>query len=136
MEYVKLFHLKPQSCPICTIEDDQLGADSYPSCPVRQHDEYYQRYLLLHGTVPGSDTEKNEVTNYFISQGVKPYYNVFWHLPRVRPECLHMPDLLHGIYLGLLKHLMDWVEPFLKKYDRLQEFDMIWKNLPYYPGFN
>ena len=31
---------------------------------------------------------------------------------------------------------MDWVESFLKKHDRLQGFDAVWKNLPHYPGFN
>ena len=136
IEYAKLFHLKKQACPVCTVEDHQLGADSHPFYPARHYNKYYRRYLLLNSIESGSNTEKNETITFFDNQRVKPYFNVFWRLPRVRPERLHTPDLLHGIYLGLLKHLMDWVEPFLKKHDRLQGFDAVWKNLPHYPGFN
>jgi len=28
---------------------------------------------------------------------------------------LHKPDVLHTIYLGLFKYMMEWVEGFLKK---------------------
>ena len=36
---------------------------------------------------------------------------------------LHKPDMLHTIYLGLLKHMMDWIQEFLKKQARQQAFD-------------
>ena len=48
---------------------------------------------------------------------------------------LHLPDLLHTIYLGLFKHMMDWIQGFLKKHWRQQVFDNAWKALPPYPGF-
>jgi len=43
--------------------------------------------------------------------------------------------MLHTIYLGLFKHMMDWINGFLKKHGRLQAFDDVWKALPPYPGF-
>ena len=46
------------------------------------------------------------------------------------------PDILHNIYLGLFKHVMKWIEGFLKRHKRQQAFDHIWKALPPYPGFN
>ena len=61
---------------------------------------------------------------------------VFTGLYRVNPTDLHKADLLDNIYLGLLKHMMKWVEGFLKKRKREQAFDDIWKALPPYPGFN
>ena len=39
------------------------------------------------------------------------------------------------VYLGLFKHMMDWIQVFLKKHGRLQAFDDVWKALPPYPGF-
>ena len=42
--------------------------------------------------------------------------------------------MLHTIYLGLFKHMMDLIEWFLKKQGRVQAFDDIWKALPPYPG--
>ena len=47
----------------------------------------------------------------------------------------HMLDLLHSMHLGLFKHMMDWIQGFLKKHSRLQAFDDAWKTLPRYPGF-
>ena len=29
---------------------------------------------------------------------------------------LHTPDLLPMVYLGLFKHMMDWIQAFLKKH--------------------
>jgi len=50
--------------------------------------------------------------------GEKIGNNVFTGLDRVSPEDLHNPDLVHNIYLGLFKHIMEWVEGFLKNYKR------------------
>ena len=48
---------------------------------------------------------------------------------------LHKPDLLHTVYLGLFKDMIDWVQAFLKKHAQLQAFDDAWKALLAYPGF-
>jgi len=55
---------------------------------------------------------------------VKIDWNVFMGLHRVNPSDLHKPDLLHNIYLGLFKHMMQLVEGFLKKHKRQQAFKM------------
>jgi len=49
-------------------------------------------------------------------------------------------SLVHCSYLSvgsfqLLKHMMDWIEGFLKKHGRLEAFDDVWKTLPPYRGF-
>jgi len=61
--------------------------------------------------------------------------NGFQGLVRVSTPDLHKPDMLHTIYLGLFKHIMDWIQGFLKKHARQQAFDDTWKALPPYPGF-
>jgi hypothetical protein len=66
---------------------------------------------------------------------VKDTFNAFWQLPGVQIERLHMPDLLHRMYLGMLKHLMEWIESFLRKHDRLRQFDQAWISIMPYPGF-
>ena len=55
---------------------------------------------------------------------------------RVNPSDIHKPHLLHNIYLGLFKHMMQWVEGFLKKHKRQQAFDDAWKEIPPYPGLS
>jgi len=76
------------------------------------------------------------MAEYLQRLGVKIGNNVFMGLDRVSPADLHKPDLLHNIYLGLFKHMMEWVEGFLKKHKRQQEFDDAWKDIPPYPGFS
>ena len=76
------------------------------------------------------------VTQHFQHIGVKIGRNVFSGLHCVDPADLHKPDLLHNIYLGLFKHMMEWVEGFLKKHKRQQAFDDAWKAVPPYPGFS
>jgi len=58
--------------------------------------------------------------------------NIFHRLDRVSASDLYKPDMLHIIYLGLFKHMMDWIEGFLKKHGRRQAFDNLWKALPPY----
>jgi len=76
------------------------------------------------------------IAEYFHCLGVKIGNNEFIGLDRVSPADLHKPDLLHNIYLGLIKHLMQWVEGFLKKHKGQQAFNDAWKEIPPYPGFS
>ena len=76
------------------------------------------------------------IAEYFQQVGVKIGRNVFTELYLVNPADLHKPDLLHNIYLCLFKHMMEWVEGFLKMHKRQQAFDDAWKELPPYPGFS
>jgi len=75
------------------------------------------------------NTDDDHVMNLGIGQ------NIFHGLDRVLASDLYKPDLLLTIYLGLFKHMMDWIEAFLKKHGRLQAFDEIWKALPLCSGF-
>ena len=59
----------------------------------------------------------------------------FYWLPKVSLSDLHKPDMLHTVYLGIFKHMMNWIQGFLKKHGQLDAFDEVWKTLPPYPGF-
>jgi len=49
--------------------------------------------------------------------------NIFHSLNWVSASDLYKLEMLHTIYLGLFKHMMDWIQGFLKKHGRLQAFD-------------
>jgi len=70
------------------------------------------------------------IAEYFQQVGVKIGNNVFALLDRVNPADLVKPDLLHHIYLGLFKHMMEWVEGFLKEHKRQQVFNDARKEIP------
>jgi len=43
--------------------------------------------------------------------------------------------MLPTVYLGLFKHMKDWIQGFLKKHGRREAFDEVSKALLPYPGF-
>ena len=48
---------------------------------------------------------------------------------------LYILDMLHTVYLGLIKHMMDSMQGFRKENGHLQAIDDVWKALLPYPGF-
>lgn len=96
----------------------------------------YQRLWTTSTRLEASREERKTAVKLLEEEGVCCTYNAFWNLPEVQPQHLHSPDLLHGLYLGLLKHLMDWLDAFLRKYGRQKLFDDVWASIPGYPGFS
>jgi len=120
MENVALHGLKTNACPKCEVPTNQLGTNARNY----QAPDYarYQGYKHENQT-SGSKTDNDHVMNLGISQ------NISHRLNRVSASDLYKPDILHTIYLGLFKHMMNWIEAFLKKHRRLQAFDQVWKTL-------
>jgi len=78
----------------------------------------YARYERYERENPSLDSETHypsqaRYTNE--THGIKRGQNVFQGLVRVSTPDLHKLDMLHTIYLGLFKHMMDWIQGFLKK---------------------
>lgn len=60
---------------------------------------------------------------------------MFWGLPLVDRGYLRRADMLHVVYLGMMKDLMDRLSQFLTSWGQMQQFDVLWKEMPHYPGF-
>ena len=127
MENVALHGIKSNACPKCEIPPDVLGSNNHERYPVRDYGGYAR---LEQEILDGTESTSGDVHTTFNALGIKIGRNIFYGLPRVSAANLHQPDLLHTIYLGLFKHMMDWVQAFLKKHARLQAFDDAWKALP------
>jgi hypothetical protein len=129
MENVTLHGIKSNACPKCEVGPEELGTGIGP-----QRARDYARYERLRENC-SLGLESDDAQDTFETLGIKMGQNVFQELERVSAPDLHKPDLLHTIYLGLFKHMMDWIQAFLKKHARQQAFDDAWKALPPYPGF-
>ena len=126
-EHVTLHNLARNCCPKCEVNPECLG--ELQVFPPRNHLNYQEKiahYNRAHD--PSAITDLAAV-------GLKSLYNGFWALPRVQLSEIHKPDLLHNVYLGLLKNLLDWITAFLKEHKRLDSFDEIWHSMPPYPEF-
>ena len=128
-EHATLHGIGSKSCPMCEVPSNELGGDPRKIYEARDYALYWEK---------AQEQESGEagIAEYFQQVGVKIGRNVFAELYRVNPVDLHKPDLLHNIYLGLFKHMMEWAEEFLKKHQRQQAFDDAWKELPPSPGFS
>jgi len=134
MEHVLLQNLKNNACPQCEVPPERLGdPPSALNAPVRYSLRNHRRYQQL--AEDYQDTGDERRIEKLAQKGIKGLFNAFWILPRTNPSELPKPDLLHTVYLGILKHLMEWVQDFLKKYNRLDIFDEVWSSMGAYPGF-
>jgi len=128
-EYPALQGIGSKSCPKCEVPCAELGGDSRQMYETRNYMLYREKALRLEPAEAAGSGE------YFQQLGMKIGNNVFTGLDRASPAALHKSDLLHNIYLGLFKHMMEWVEGFLKKHKRQQAFDDAGKEIPPYPRF-
>jgi len=129
-EHAALQGIGSKSCPKCEVLCEELGGDPRRMYETRDYIVYREK-ALRH-----EPAEAAGIAEYSQRFGGKIGNNVFIRLDRVRPADLYKLDLLHNIYLGLFKHMMKWVEGFLKKHKWQQAFDNAWKEIPPYPGFS
>jgi hypothetical protein len=83
---------------------------------------------------PAIKEKAQEACDELEARGMKCWSNVLWRTGVVVSE-LPKPDLLHTMQLGMLKHLLQWLNQLLKKYNRLDRFNDLWLSVPAYPDF-
>jgi len=109
MENVALHRLKSNACPKCEVPTHQLGTNTKN---YRTRD--YARYQRYKPEIQNAGLECDH--HHVMCDNLGVSQNRFHRLDRVSASDLYKPDLLDTIYLGLFKHMMDWIEGFLKKH--------------------
>ena len=132
IEYVILLGLKTISCPRYEVPFNKLG-DNILQVLTRDYTAYEE---IKNDVEFGTEVEKLHVHQQLRAVGVNGDQIALCNLYGVRPEALHKPDLLHGIYKGVFESTMQWLMKFLQKYKRVESFDEVWCSLPSYPGFS
>ncbi|KAF8414646.1 hypothetical protein BGX38DRAFT_1281763 [Terfezia claveryi] len=125
MENVNIHDIKTNRCPVCIVSPRELGILRKKSQPMHNHAAYENLYRA-------GDLERLD------DAGIKPFENALWvqlQVLGIQPPDMVRGDILHNILLGILKHLMGWIEQFLKKHKCLEVFDRIWEQIPPYPGY-
>ena len=117
------------SCTVCEVPVEQLGWDAKEVHSTQDYEKYAA--IAQHYVNTGDEHDFASLP----PVGVKIGWNIFPELSRVKISLRFKPDILHNIYLRLFKHLMQWIEDFVKKHDWQELFDDIWESLPQYPGF-
>jgi len=89
---------------------------------------------MRHAT-QGDETEREDARQYLEDRVVGTSEGVFWNMRCISPATIIVPNMLHTINLGMLKHLMDWVMSFLEQHSRIDKLSQLWVKMPPYPGF-
>jgi len=83
----------------------------------------------------GDDTERWEARQYLEDGAGGTSEGVFWIMKCITPTTIIVLYILHYIYLGMHKHLMDWVTSFHEQHSRIVKFNQLGAMMPPYPGF-
>jgi len=114
MENVTLPGIKSNTCPECEVPPEELASrTSYNSARDYARYERYERDNLsldseTHHTAHARQTNE--------THPMKRGQSIFEGLGRVSTPDLHTPNMLHTIYIELFRHMMDWIQGFLKKH--------------------
>lgn len=115
---------KSTSCPKCQAGFDDLDSDQ--SFPLRTHKTTLGSLSIAKG-IATSNTDYRELC---YTMNVNPnVLKPFWaDLPFTNIHLSQTPDILHQLYQGVLRHLIDWCQRLLSD----EEFDARIRRLP--PG--
>ena len=86
-------------------------------------------------TTQGDETERQEARQSLEDRTVGTSEGVFCNMRCISLTTIIVPDILHTVYVGMLKHLMDWVTSFLEQHSMINKFNQLWAMMPSYPGF-
>jgi len=83
----------------------------------------------------GDEPGRPYTRQYLKDIGVGNSEGIFWNMKCISLTTIIVPNILHTIYLGILKHLMDWVMSLLEHHSRINKFNQLWAMMSPYPGF-
>ena len=83
----------------------------------------------------GDETERQQERQYLEDRVVGTSEGGFWNMKCMFPTTITVPDILHTVYHGMLKQLIDWVTSFLEQHSSIDKFNQLWSMMPPYPGF-
>jgi len=127
MENVTLLGIKSNACPKCEVPPEALSRAGHH----RARDyARYERYERENRSLDSETYDAAHARYTNETHGIKRGQMVVQRLVRVWTPDLHKPDMRQTIDLGLLKHMMDWIQGVLKKHARQQAFDEGWKLCP------
>lgn len=105
-EHTSLLNILSQAWARCEVRYGSLGElDHYPIRDLQNN----QRTAKVYYDNPSVTVPIEEL----ITKSLQALYNTLWTLPRIQIQNLHKPNLVHKIYVGVLKHLIEWILAFL-----------------------
>jgi len=124
--------IKQSHCHVCEAPKSLFRGGSSSSWQSRDNRLYVHKTILM---THGDETERQEDRPYVEDRVVGTSEGIFWNMQCISPITIFLPDIVHTIYLDMLKHLMYCDTSFLKHHSRFDKFNQLWAMMPPYPGF-
>jgi len=93
-------------CPRCEARKTSFGVGKSLLWHFWDHQLYLQKMILV---TQGDQMERPDARQYLEDPKVGSSEGVIWNAKYISPTTIFEPDMHHTIYLGMLKHLMNWV---------------------------
>jgi len=110
-ENILLHRIKQPHCPMCEAPESSVGEGNSSSWQLRDYWLYIHKVVLA---TQGDETERREARQLFEDWVGGSWESVFWSMRCISLMTIIIPDILHTVYLVMLKNSMGWVMTFLE----------------------
>jgi len=125
--YFQNSHFHSIKQPHCRMYPAPISSFGEVNSLLWQLGNYRLYFQMMIRVTQGDEMERHEARPYLGDQAVGTSEGIFWNMKCISPRTIIVPDILHSIHLGMLKHLMDWVTSFLQQHSRIHKFnDFFW----------
>jgi len=131
-ENIHLHSIKQPHCPAGKAPKSSFGEGNSSPWRLRDYRLYFQKMILV---TQGDEMERQEGRQNLEDPAVGTSEGVFWNMKCISLMTNIVPDILHTVYLGMRKHLIDWVMFFQEQHSGINEFHQLWAMMLPYPGF-
>jgi hypothetical protein len=131
-ENIHLHAITQPGCRMCEAPKSSFGEDKQCAWP---HCDYQLYFRKLIQATHCNNQDQNDAHDYLMERCVVTMQCVFWNILYISLYILIVPDVLHTIHLGILKHLMEWIVPFWEFHKRIGQFKDLSEIMPHDSGF-
>jgi len=131
-ENIHLCSIKQHHCAVCKAPKSSFGEGTSSLWQFRDYQPYFQKMILM---AEGDKMHRWEAWQYLEDWVVGTSEGVFWNIQCIFLSTNIIPNILHTVYLGLLKHLMKWVTSCLEQRSRMVIFMLHLAKMLLYPGY-
>jgi len=131
-EIIHLLSIKHPHCPVCKASILGFGEANSSSYQLWDYGLYFEKMLLA---TQGDESDRRATRQYLEHHVVGTSEGMICFTKCISQMTIVVPDIVHTVYLHMLKHLMDWVTFFLEQHCKIDKFNLLWVMMPSYPGF-
>jgi hypothetical protein len=108
---IHLHSIKQPHCPVCEAPKSSFQEGNPLSWQLTDYRLFFRKMILA---TQGDETERQEARQCLKDRAVGTSEGDFWKTKCISPTTIIVPDILHTVHLGILKHLWTGYHPSSK----------------------